>query len=396
MTVGAVNRGNVGYLPGHYSPQGSSATSNPVQFHSIAAEGGDEARSLKSWGWEKIQKIGKGILEGVYVAFISNGILMNINNAVKEFFRHSEVIQSVTESLNKVFEVVDFAEILLVPIALSNIAHDIYGLVKGEISVADFILSFGENLGFIALSIIELLKLLVKLSVIPLQALKYLTPFSLIKVVLDGINIIASAKGLVENYRFAKEMKSRLEAKRGVWGNDVKDYRKVFQYISNENAVSNQEVSKFFGVEAASLRKRIQDVVIPALEICEKKDSTVEEKMRAEMFLKDAYKGLKGRVKANIVSHKLGLTTASISAVVHSALFASPFIIAACPVAAPILPTLFAISGANACISLSKFIYDTVKQQQFQKSVLFDDTLVVARKAKQTISAGSFANIAAN
>ncbi len=342
-------------------------------------------KSLDSWRWKKFKDYGRQAMVGVYLTFLTNGVLTNINNTVSAFFRNSEFMRELTTAIKDVLFVVEFGQLLLVPSALYTIGCDIYGLVKGEITKGDFLVSLGQNMSFLAFSVVTLLKMLVRIGAIPLAALKYITPFGLVGVILHGINVVAGIKAWIEN----NALDTKFENLIGDVGcdfsvEDIAQYRTFFEYVAKEETMNDQSIAKHFGVEANSLRERVNSVAIGALNILQNNSASPLEKIAAKGRVLQCRNALRGRVKSSIVVNTLSIINGTVGAVVGSLLFASPYIIAACPLAVTIVPVILSVSMTNACVSLGRFLYQRAKHNEFKNSILFAEDVISKTKNTAT------------
>lgn len=314
---------------------------------------------------------------GMSSSFVS--MVKSVVKSVAEFFRQALQVQKITHALGKVLNGVHLFAIALVPFHLFHLAEGIYNFMVGKINFRELLTNTLEMVLELTDSIISFLQGLAEVGAIPLKIVKHLWPFDLVGIGLSIMSLIANARGWHASSRFAKDFEKLLYANGKGKFAEINNLDEIVAYINSKKV---KELGGALGADGEDIQKRVNFIYQKVLGA--KSD---EARAEAKAELSSAVRTLHHRVSTKIISHKLAITSASISIIANSVLFASPLIAAASPVFAValpiIMPLMHSLRGVSSALSISNGIYKMVEESKFNNSKLMSMDMDAAEKAEE-------------
>lgn len=266
-------------------------------------------------------------------------------------------LNHVVEPMKKIAIFNHMAQIVYVPlVAMTLVKNCIHLPTQEREKKIDTGLNICSNLREISESIATFLVALERIELMPASILSWGVPFTAVMSVLSLASIASKFRTCLKVRRFMQSFKQAEELGKVEGKLSYLSYTAILNLIESEQMKDNNFISEMFNTSEDNLA----DLLINTQLKAEDKLASTDPKdlKEAQEIVERVVKGLKNRVKQNIVSSVLAITSSVVN-IIGTVLLLS----------LPILPVGWAVFAVGTMIDGGRFICHKVGEYRFAKAI---------------------------
>lgn len=229
----------------------------------------------------------------VKICNVSQGLKSLSKPLVQAILKVSHVVlKFILESkfVNHLLNTIKLFSVAAIPFALYDIGANIIELFKGSLGEKlEAFLQIISDIGIIGECVGTFALALERFGAYSAQAVSWVTPLFVVCLFLSLANIALYLKNMVESTWLLYQIDRKVKHKNELF-KTVEDYQPLFDYLRNRN---DRFYSKHFKVGGSQLGPRLDQIWNEALAIDANPQSTVQDREKAVLQLKNAVKTLK-------------------------------------------------------------------------------------------------------